>query len=100
MIEAGFWFLFGFLVASWLAWRAHEKQRAIALKAFQAYKAEVLRLLETAQDLTEVRITIIDKNGELKIDTSGADFEAGELELEDQEDQPAATSSRRPKDLH
>ena len=100
MIEAGFWFLLGFFVASWLAWRAQAKQREKALKAFQEYKTEILRLLETAQDLTEVRITIIDNNGELKIDTSGAEFQAGELELEDQEDPPAATSSRRRKDLH
>ncbi len=100
MIEAGFWFLFGFLVSSWLAWRAQKRTQAKILQSFHAYKDEVLRILETAQDLTEVRITIIDRDGELKIDTSGAEFQAGELELEDEEDPPAASSSRPPKSFH
>lgn len=86
MIESGFWFFLGFFVASWLAWRAQTKQRAKAIKSFEVAKKEIFGLLETLRDLTEVKITIIDRNGE--------------LELETEEDPPAATSSRRPKDLH
>ncbi len=86
MIEAGFWFLLGFLVASWLAWRAQKRTQAKVLRSFQAAKTEILRLLDSMKELTEVKITIIDRNGE--------------LELETEEDPPAAASSRRRKDLH
>ena len=86
MIEAGFWFLLGFFVASWLAWRAQKRTQAKVLQSFQAAKTEILRLIDSARDITEVKITIIDRNGE--------------LELETEEDPPAATSSRRRKDLH
>ena len=86
MIEAGFWFLLGFFVASWLAYRAQKRNQAKIVQSFQAAKSEVLRILDSARDITEVRVTIIDRDGE--------------LELETEEDPPAATSSRRPKDLH
>ncbi len=86
MIEAGFWFLLGFFVASWLAWRAQAKQRAKAMKSFKVAKSEILELVDSIRDMTEIKITIIDHNGE--------------LELETEEDPPAAASSRRRKDLH
>lgn len=86
MIQAGFWFLLGFFVASWLAYRAQKRNQAKILQSFQAAKSEVLRILDSVRDITEVRVTIIDRDGE--------------LELETEEDPPAATSSRRPKDLH
>ncbi len=86
MIESGFWFLLGFFVASWLAYRAQKRTQAKVLQSFQAAKSEVLRILESARDITEVRVTIIDRDGE--------------LELETEEDPPAATSSRRRKGLH
>ncbi len=85
-VEAGFWFLLGFFVASWLAWRAQKRTQAKAVQSFQVAKSEILRLLDSVRDITEVRVTIIDRDGE--------------LELETEEDPPAATSSRRPKDLH
>ncbi len=84
--EAGFWFLLGFFVASWLAWRAQARNKEKALQSFQAAKSEVLRLLDSVREMTEIKITIIDRDGE--------------LELETEEDPPAATSSRRPKNLH
>ena len=56
------------------------------MNSFAAARTEVLRLLENVKNLTEVKITITDRDGE--------------LELETEEDPPAATSSRRPKDLH
>ena len=87
MIEAGFWFLLGFFVASWLAWRAQAKQRAKAMKSFQVAKTEVLGLLDSIRDTTDIRITIIDHNGELELET-------------EEEDPPAATSSRRRRGLH
>ena len=85
-VEAGFWFLLGFFVASWLAWRAQARQRTKAIKSFQVAKTEVLELLDSLRDVTEVKITIIDRNGE--------------LELETEEDPPATLSSRSRKDLH
>ena len=86
MIEAGFWFLLGFLFASWLAYRAQKRTQAKVLQSFQAAKTEIIRLIDEARELTEIRITIIDRNGE--------------LELETEEDPPAATSSRPPKSFH
>ena len=86
MIEAGFWFLSGFIVASWLAWRAQKRNQARILQSFQVAKGEILRLLERASDITEIKISIIDSNGE--------------LELETEEDPPASTSSRRRRGLH
>ena len=85
MIEAGFWFLSGFIVASWLAWRVQKRNQARILQSFQVAKGEILRLLERASEITEIKITIIDSNGE--------------LELETEEDPPAATSSRRRRGL-
>ena len=34
MIEAGFWFLSGFIVASWLAWRAQKRNQARILPSY------------------------------------------------------------------
>lgn len=85
-VEAGFWFLLGFFVASWMAWRAQKRNQAKALQSFQVAKSEVLRILDSVRDITEIRVTIIDRDGE--------------LELETEEDPPAATSSRRRRDLH
>lgn len=86
IVEAGFWFLAGFLLASWLAYKARLRAQMRARNSFAAVRNEVLRLIDAARDLTEVRVTIIDRNGE--------------LELETEEDPPAALSSRPPKDLH
>ena len=76
----------GFIAAAWVAYRAQERAKAKMIQSFQAAKTEVLRLLETAQDITEIRITINDRDGE--------------LELETEEDPPAASSSRPPKGYH
>ena len=85
-IEAGFWFLLGFFVASWLAYHARLRAQKKAMNSFAAVRSEVLRLLDTVKNLTEVKITITDRDGE--------------LELETEEDPPAAPSSRPPKDFH
>ncbi len=86
MIESGFWFLLGFFVASWLAYRARERTAAKAAQSFQVAKTEVLRILDAVRDITQIRVTIIDRDGE--------------LELETEEDPPAETSSRRRRGLH
>lgn len=86
-VDAGFWFLLGFFVASWLAWRSQKRERAKAIQSFRIAKKEILRLLESMKELTEVKITIIDRNGELELET-------------EEEDPPAALSSRSRKDLH
>ena len=70
MIEAGFWFLSGFFVASWLSWRAQAKQRAKAIKSFQVAKTEILELLDKVRDTTEIRITILDRDGEIESDST------------------------------
>ena len=62
-------FLAGFIVASWLAWKGQRRQRLRASAQFQAAKHEVLRLLDSLRDVTEVRITIRDETGELKVET-------------------------------
>ena len=62
-------FLLGFIVASWLAWRAQSRNRVQAATQFQAAKAEILRLLDSLRDVTEVRVTIRDETGELKVET-------------------------------
>lgn len=87
MIEAGFWFLLGFFVASWLAWRAQAKQRAKAIKSFKVAKTEILELVDSIRDMTEIKITIIDHNGELELETEEEDLEP-------------AQSSQPAKDLH
>ncbi len=66
---SGFWFLLGFMVASVMAYKANLKQRAKAAQSFQAAKNEVLRLLDSMRDLTEIRVTIRDETGELKVET-------------------------------
>ena len=91
IVEAGFWFLLGFFFASWLAYNARVQVQRNSVKKFAAARNEILRLLETARDLQpEIKITIIDKNGELEL----------EVEPEAEEDPPAATSSRRRRGLH
>ncbi len=90
MIEAGFWFLLGFFFASWLAYNARVQVQKKNVKAFAAARTEILRLLETAADLQpEINITIIDKNGELEVETTESKPETEE------EDPPAPTSSGR-----
>lgn len=66
--EAGFWFLLGFFLASWLAHRAIRNNQAKALRNFQVAKTEVLRLLDTVKDLTEIKITIVDEEFEIQAD--------------------------------
>lgn len=86
-VEAGFWFLSGFIVASWLSWRSQKRNQAKLLKSVQVAKKEIFRVLNSMKELTEVRVTIIDHNGELELET-------------EEEDPPAALSSRPRKDLH
>lgn len=83
---AGFWFLAGFFLATWLAYQARLRAQKRAANSFAAVRTEVLRLLDHVSNLTEVKITITDRDGE--------------LELETEEDPAAAPSSRPPKDLH
>ena len=66
---SGFWFLLGFFLASWLAWRAQLKQRARLAQSFQAAKKEVLRLLDSMKDLAEIRVTIRDEAGVLIVES-------------------------------
>lgn len=80
-VEAGFWFLLGFVVASWLAYRQQQKRRARTSQALGRFG----KAFDQARR-HDVKITITDRDGD--------------LELESEEDPPAATSSRRPKDLH
>ena len=67
--EAGFWFLLGFFVASWLAYRSRLRNQARTLANFQTAKTEILGLLDTVKELTEVRVTIRDETGDLEIET-------------------------------
>jgi hypothetical protein len=67
--DAALGFLLGFIVASWLAWRAQARNRLRALAHFQAAKSEILRLIDSLRDVTEVRITIRDETGELTVET-------------------------------
>ena len=85
MIESGFWFLLGFIVASWMAYRAQRRLIAKRTESFQAAKEEVLRLLESMKELTEVRVTIRDETGELIVET---------------EEDPAPPGKPPRKDLH
>ncbi len=82
--EAGFWFLLGFFVASYLAYKAQIRNQARARRNYSAARAEVLRLLESVKEMTEVRVTIVDGEGdEFTVKTSDADLEVGELEIEE-----------------
>jgi len=67
--EAGFWFLLGFFVASWIAYKTRLRNQANALRNFQSARTELLRVLETVKELTEVTVTIRDETGELEIET-------------------------------
>ncbi len=69
LIAAGFWFLLGFFLASWLSYKAQARKKREAADSFQAAKNEVLRILDSARDLTEIRVTIKDETGELKLET-------------------------------
>ena len=67
--DAALGFMVGFFVASWLAWRAQARNRVQAAASFQAAKTEILRLLDSLREVTEVRVTIRDETGELKVET-------------------------------
>lgn len=93
--EAGFWFLLGFFVASWLAHKAARKHQANILRNFRKAKTEILGLIESCKELTEVRVTIVDGDGgEFTVKTSEADFEADELEID------KVVPIKPPKGLH
>ncbi len=62
-------FMVGFIAASWLAHRSQIRNRIRAAAQFQAAKTEVLRLLDSLRDVTEVRVTIRDETGELTVET-------------------------------
>ena len=65
--------LVGFMLAAWLAYRRQARERHRQENAYQRVRSEILRLLERVKDLTEVRITIRDETGELKIETDELD---------------------------
>ncbi len=67
-VEAGFWFLMGFIVCSIMAYRAQARERERRAATFQNAKAELMRLINAVRDVTEVRITITDDDGELGIE--------------------------------
>jgi hypothetical protein len=69
-------FLLGFLAASWAAYRAKLRARARMAKATSAIRTEVLRLLDSLKDVSEVKITIVEDDAgdvELKIDEKTKD---------------------------
>jgi hypothetical protein len=69
-------FLVGFFLASWAAYKAKIRARASMSKATSAIRTEVLRLLETLKDVSEVKITIVEDDAgdvELKIDEKTKD---------------------------
>ena len=68
-IVAGFWFLLGFMVASVMAYRAQERRKIQAAASFQAAKNEVIRILNSVKEMTEIKITIVDQDGELAIES-------------------------------
>lgn len=68
-VAAGFWFLLGFMVASVMAYRAQERRKIQAAASFQAAKNEVIRILNSVKEMTEIKITIVDQDGELAIES-------------------------------
>ena len=62
-------FLLGFMIAAWLAYRRQARERARAADAYQRVRSEVYRLLDRIGDFTEVKITIQDETGELKVES-------------------------------
>ncbi len=61
--------LAGFMLAAWLAYKRQASERTRQEEAYRRVRAEIFRLLERVKDMTEVRITIRDETGELKIET-------------------------------
>ncbi len=70
-IAAGFWFLLGFMVASVMAYKAQERRKLQAAASFLAAKNEVIRILNSVKEMTEIKITIVDQDGELAIESEG-----------------------------
>lgn len=68
-VAAGFWFLLGFIVASVMAYKAQERRKIQAAASFQAAKNEVIRILNSVKEMTEIKITIVDQDGELAIES-------------------------------
>lgn len=66
---SGFWFLLGFFLASWLAWKAQIRKRAQAAASFQEAKNEVIRILNSVKEMTEITVTIRDETGELTLES-------------------------------
>ena len=66
---SGFWFLLGFFLASWLAWKGQIRKRAQAAASFQEAKNEVIRILNSVKDMTEITVTIRDETGELTLES-------------------------------
>jgi len=72
LVAAGFWFLLGFFVASWLAYKSQAKRRIQSLESFRTAKSEILKLLQDVREVTEIRVTIHDEDGELEVTTEEA----------------------------
>ncbi len=67
-VEAGFWFLFGFIVCAVMSYRAQARQRDLRDQSFRVAKAEIIRLINAVRDVTEIKITITDNEGELEVE--------------------------------
>ena len=66
---SGFWFLLGFFLASWLSYKAQARKRIQAAASFQEAKNEVIRILNSVKDMTEITVTIRDETGELTLES-------------------------------
>lgn len=66
---AGFWFLLGFFWATVLAYRGQKRKAAQAAASFLAAKNQVIQILNSVKDMTEITVTIKDETGELKLET-------------------------------
>lgn len=66
---AGFWFFLGFFLATWLAYKAQDRKRAQAAASFLAAKNQVIQILNSVKEMTEITVTIKDETGELKLET-------------------------------
>jgi hypothetical protein len=69
-------FVLGFFAASWAVYRAKLQARARMAKATSAIRTEILRLLDSLKDVSEVKITIVESDDgdvELQIDEKTKD---------------------------
>jgi hypothetical protein len=68
----GFWFLLGFFLASWFSYKAQIRKRAQAAASFLAAKNQVIAILNSVKEMTEITVTIRDETGELTLETEEA----------------------------